>query len=60
MLSQTINDNEILVDVQKNKGAMVSAVYPINTYTGVFSSPKHATSTNVPQLETKKDQWNGF
>lgn len=56
MLSQTINDNEVLVDVQKNKGIMSSAFFDVNTYTGVFGSPKHATSTSERQKIIEEDK----
>ncbi len=49
MLYQSDVENEVIVDIQKNKGPMEKRAYDTNPMTGVFNSPKHVTSTSVDE-----------
>ncbi len=57
MLSQTINDSEILVDVVKNKGVMGDAIYYLNRATGKFLRLQGPTEADS---ESETPEWNGF
>ncbi len=55
MLSQTENDGEILVDVQKNKGPMTRTIFDVNTMTGVFVRTLKTVPTAAEKLVAKKE-----
>ena len=67
MLSETTEDDEISVDILKNKGDMLSKVFHFDRGTGVYKDiGKHVTSTHeknsiIEQNKKESEElWNKF